>query len=196
MFSQASVILFTGGCIPACTGADTPRQTPPGQTPPSGSHFSGWYTSYCNAFLLLPTNEVWGKVIFLHLSVILFTGGICLSTCWDAPSPGPGRHPPRTIQTPPQDQTDTPPGPGRHPHQCRACWEIRSTRGWYASYWNAFLFHLYFQAAMADSSYSEQASFDTSKYTLQFFERDVQLSIFVYPRLNSAHFTRCKRDPL
>ena len=32
---------------------------------------------------------------------------------------------------------------------------------------------------MADSSYSEQASFDTSKYTLQFFERDVQLSIFV-----------------
>ena len=26
---------------------------------------------------------------------------------------------------------------------------------------------------MADSSYSEQASFDTSKYTLQFFERGV-----------------------
>ena len=25
--------------------------------------------------LLLPANEVWGKVIFLHLSVILFTGG-------------------------------------------------------------------------------------------------------------------------
>ena len=24
---------------------------------------------------LLPANEVWGKVIFLHLSVILFTGG-------------------------------------------------------------------------------------------------------------------------
>ena len=30
---------------------------------------------------------------------------------------------------------------------------------------------------MADSSYSEQSSFDTSKYTLQFFQRDVQLSI-------------------
>ena len=29
MFSQASVILFTGECIPACTGADTPWQTPP-----------------------------------------------------------------------------------------------------------------------------------------------------------------------
>ena len=26
-------------------------------------------------FLLPPKNEVWGKVIFLHLSVILFTGG-------------------------------------------------------------------------------------------------------------------------
>ena len=26
--------------------------------------------------------------------------------------------------------------------QRRACWEIRSTRGWYASYWNAFLFQL------------------------------------------------------
>ena len=27
---------------------------------------------------LPPANEVWGKVIFLHLSVILFTGGGCL----------------------------------------------------------------------------------------------------------------------
>ena len=27
------------------------------------------------AFLLLPANEVWDKVMFLHLSVILFTGG-------------------------------------------------------------------------------------------------------------------------
>ena len=31
--------------------------------------------------VLPPANEVWGKVIFLHLSVILFTGGV----------PGPGR---------------------------------------------------------------------------------------------------------
>ena len=29
----------------------------------------------CYSILLLPTNEVWGKVIFLHLFVILFTGG-------------------------------------------------------------------------------------------------------------------------
>ena len=66
-------------------------------------------------------------------------------------------HPPE--QTPPQDQVH-PLGPGTprdqvHPRpwhqvhppgadtlQCRACWEIRSTRGWYASYWNAILLEL------------------------------------------------------
>ena len=28
--------------------------------------------------MLPPANEVWGKVIFLHLFVILFTGGACV----------------------------------------------------------------------------------------------------------------------
>ena len=73
--------------------------------------------------------------------------------------PGPGT-PPGTRYTPclPQDQVHTPqtrcplppgpgtppgtrytpPGPGTLPR--RACWEIRSTRGRYASYWNAILF--------------------------------------------------------
>ena len=27
----------------------------------------------------------WGKVMFLHVCVILLTGGVCLSTCWDTP---------------------------------------------------------------------------------------------------------------
>ena len=54
-----------------------------------------------------------GKVMFLHLSVILFTGG------WQTPL---GRHP-----------------PGRHP-LCSAYWEIRATSGRYTSYWNAYLF--------------------------------------------------------
>ena len=71
----------------------------------------------------------WGKVMFSQACVILFTEGICLSACWDTPlrtrhPPGPG--------TPPQDQA-------HHP-RCRACWEIRPTRGRYASYWNAILF--------------------------------------------------------
>ena len=92
-------------------------------------------------FLLPPANEVWGKVIFLHLSVILFTG-------WGVPGqvapplagtyppgqvhpqqvhpPGrytpPGQVPPTPRQVPPGS---TPPGqvhppeqvhpPGRHP---------------------------------------------------------------------------------
>ena len=57
---------------------------------------------------------VWGKVIFLHLSVILFTGeGL--------------------PHTTPREQT---------PPLRSACWEIRSTSGRYASYWNAILFYL------------------------------------------------------
>ena len=51
---------------------------------------------------LPPANEVWGKVIFLHLFVILFMGGVCLSACWDT-------HP--WADTP---QEQTPPGT-RHP---------------------------------------------------------------------------------
>ena len=30
------------------------------------------------AYFLPPANEVWGKVTFLHLSVILFVGGVCI----------------------------------------------------------------------------------------------------------------------
>ena len=43
------------------------------------------------------------KAMFLHLSVIMFTGGVCLSACWDTtPRPGtpPTRHPPRTRHPP------------------------------------------------------------------------------------------------
>ena len=120
-------------------------------------------------YLLPPANEVWDKVIFLHLFVILFTGGggVCLSACWDTtprtlhhpptmpprtmnPPPPPGTmHPSRTMRTHPQDyappgtmhppQDHAPPPQDHAPLQCRACWEIQSTRGRYASYWNAIL---------------------------------------------------------
>ena len=56
-------------------------------------------------------NEVWGKVMFLQVSVILLTGGVCLSACWDTntpPAPG-ADNPPK--QTPPLEQTP----PGKHP---------------------------------------------------------------------------------
>ena len=47
------------------------------------------------------------------------------------PTPGPGRHPP--------PRTRHPLGSGTPPPTRRAYWEIQSTSGRYASYWNAFL---------------------------------------------------------
>ena len=72
----------------------------------------------------------WGKVIFSQASVILFTGGggFCLSAFWDT--------------TP--SRSGTPPGTRQAPPRSRAYWEIRSTSGRYASYWNAILFHRLF----------------------------------------------------
>ena len=119
----------------------------------------------------------WGKVMFLQVSVILFTGGLSASVHAGIHPPPPqeqtppradtpleqtppSRHPPLEqtplgtdppgadplgnrhplgADTPPQEQT--PPG-NRHPPN-RACWEIRSTRGRYASYWNAILLNVY-----------------------------------------------------
>ena len=62
-------------------------------------------------------NEVVAKVIFLHLFVILFTGGMHAGI------------------PPPPDQA--PPIPGTHREADSG---IRSMSGRYASYWNAFLF--------------------------------------------------------
>ena len=43
------------------------------------SLFSSWKVLLNTSSILLPpTNEVWGKVIFLHQFVILFTGGACM----------------------------------------------------------------------------------------------------------------------
>ena len=61
----------------------------------------------------------WGKVMFLHVCVILFTGGVCLSACWDTTPQD--QDPPRSR--PPQDQASPllrsrhPPGPGTPPEQ-------------------------------------------------------------------------------
>ena len=78
MFSQESVILFTGGgCIPACTGTDTSRQTPPGRhTPPPDGHCSGRYASYWNAFLLPPANVVCEGYVFTGICDSVNRGGM------------------------------------------------------------------------------------------------------------------------
>ena len=110
--------------------------------------------------------------------VILFTaGGVCLSACWDTPlgadtpqeqtlpreqtPPGSrtpwSRHPPQE-QTPPGSRHPPgadPPGPDTPP----PIWEqtlprnrpppgIRSMSGRYASYWNAFLFDIFFHVIL------------------------------------------------
>ena len=59
----------------------------------------------------------WAKVIFLHLFVILFTGGFCLNACWDTippdQTPPPFRHHPPDLADPPRP--DRPPGTWQTP---------------------------------------------------------------------------------
>ena len=93
-----------------------------------------------------------GKIMFLDLSLILFTGGSGRPPWADTPLPGRppwadtpgqtplGRHPLGRHPV----EADTPQG-SRHPPREQtpprsACWEIRATSGRYASYWNAYLF--------------------------------------------------------
>ena len=67
------------------------------------------------AIFLPPANEVWGKVIFLHLSVILFTGGGGVS---GQVPPGRYTHPPAGTPLPP---------PGRYTPS-NACWDTVNKR--------------------------------------------------------------------
>ena len=90
-----------------------------------------------------------GKVMFLHVSVIMFTWGGSASVHAGIPPPRsrqPPDHAPTQEQTPPPPRTShpqeqSPPGT-RHPPRSSACWEIRAASGRYASYWNAFLLAL------------------------------------------------------
>ena len=74
--------------------------------------------------------------MFLRMSVILFTGG-GLPQCMLAYHPPLDQAPPRD-QAPPWEQT--PPHPPADGYCC----------GWYASYWNAFLFSFMFVAARCE----------------------------------------------
>ena len=81
-------------------------------------------------WFLPPANEVWGKVMFLHLSlsVILFKGDVFPIACWDT-------HPARQTLLPrqnPSPQADTPPDTtgydqqagGMHPTGMHTCYYI------------------------------------------------------------------------
>ena len=62
----------------------------------------------CISRFLPPANEVWGKVIFLHLSVILFTGGVPGQVPPSRYTPlgryPPGRYTPPWAGTPPMSR--------------------------------------------------------------------------------------------
>ena len=114
------------------------------------SYFSG---ICCNQSFITARNEVSGKVIFLQVSVILLTGGGCVWGCVSGihtpprqtpPADPPARHPPG--QTPPRADIPprhTPPGLSTHPLRLSTPPQIRSTRGRYASYWNASYWNAY-----------------------------------------------------
>ena len=73
----------------------------------------------------------WGKVMFLHVSVILFTGGGVSASVHAGIHTHPGTGLPRE-QTP----------------RSSACWEIRATSGRYASCYNAYLFFFLFSVLL------------------------------------------------
>ena len=134
-------LCFTCVCDSACwdtpSPADFPRSRPPGSRhPPSrhptravhagrygqqvgGTHPTGMHTCY------RPQTK-FVKVMFLQMSVILFTGGVCLSACWDtSPRSRPPweQTPPRSRPPPPREQTATA-ADGTHPtgmHSCCKC---------------------------------------------------------------------------
>ena len=99
------------------------------------------------------------KVMFLNVSHSVHRGGglpQCMLGYHSPPDQAPPltRHPlgpdPPLDQAPPSPGTpsdQTPSGPGtpqsRHTPVRSACWEIRSTSGRYASYWNAFLLTIF-----------------------------------------------------
>ena len=106
-------------------------------------------------------NEVVAKVMFLQVCVCPQGGG-CLPQCmlgchtppgWRNPpldgEPPPDQADPPWMENPPQDQADppwmeNPPRDQADPPPLReADSSIRSTSGWYASYWNAFLLCLH-----------------------------------------------------
>ena len=101
-------------CISACTGqtptlrADTPTPSPP------GGQCRGRHAAYWNAFLYY-TECSFAKVMFLHVSVILFTGGV-LPHCMlgYTPRPQAGTPPRPQAGTSPPDQRLVPPR-SRHP---------------------------------------------------------------------------------
>ena len=81
-----------------------------------------------------------GKVMFSRVSVILFTGTVCIPACTGADTPHPADPPGQTY--PSMHWCRPPPGRCRHPLWADTPWQTppdSHCSRWYASYWNAFL---------------------------------------------------------
>ena len=127
----------------------------------------GIYTGRPGNWIITGRNDIVAKVMFLHVSVILFTGGGSVihpppdkagrppqtrepppdqgePSPPDQGQPPQARETPRTRDNPPRPGRETPLRPGRTPRTrenppLEADFSIRSTSGRYASYWNTFL---------------------------------------------------------
>ena len=106
MFSQVSVCPRGGGVHP-------PGRHPP---PPNRRPLQWTVRILVECILVTGRNEVVAKVIFLHLFVILFTGGV-LPQCMPGYHPHWIRHPPGTRQ--PLPGSDLPCGTRQTPPQIR-----------------------------------------------------------------------------
>ena len=127
MFSQACVIFCSWGGVSASVHAGIPPPSPE-QTPPQSRHPLGADTPRADT----PPSRHPPRA----------------DTPWSRPPSADtpleqtprSRHP--LEQTPPKSRhpQSRPPQEQTPPPQHRACWEIRSMCGQYASYWNAILF--------------------------------------------------------
>ena len=110
--------------------------------------------------------------MFLHVCVILFTGGVSRQgeppgqrePPWQGEPPLAGRTPPDQADTPPPRTRRTPPLNQADPPTQEADSRIRFTSGRYASNWNAFLLcensHLFvFFSGLVDSRSATQLHF-------------------------------------
>ena len=81
--------------------------------------------AHCRISIVTVRNKV-ANVMFLHLSVILFTGGFCLSACWDTtPSPTMKHTPPPEKQTNPSSPGSTAPPGSTLPGRRLPLWTVR-----------------------------------------------------------------------
>ena len=87
---------------------------------------TAWVCQYFHQRLIFTVRNEVAKVIFLHLSIILFTGGVCLSACWDTTPPDQAqppktRHPPGTRHHPPPGAETATAADGTHPTGMHSC---------------------------------------------------------------------------